>query len=472
MTTTDAARPLPASLGWALGSGTILQGLNSAVLAVALVSIGRDLGVRDAGALAWVVTALYLSAAVASPTGGRLADLYGPRRVYLVGLAIALAASVAGPFVPSVGWLVADRVLLGVGTALQFPTAMAVVRRQARLLGARPASALGVIALCGQTTAALGPSVGGPIVALWGWQGIFWVNVPIVANAAFWVLRVVPADPPLPRAGARETLRTLDPVGLLLFVGTLVPLMLGLLSLDGSPQWWWFVVTAALLALLVSWSARSSRPFLDVRLLARSPGVWRTCVRAVVTFVSFYAIFYGLPQWLEVARGMSPAQAGLLMFPVFGVGVLSTLAASRLGARVRPRVLLVLGSLAMLAAGVLALAVVDADAPVWLLVLLGVLLGLPNGFNNLGNQLVLHESVAEQHAGVASGLYRTAQYIGAALASVVVAAAVGPVAGAGGASGGTVGDGGIGALGAWIAGLGAVLLLGSLVVLVRERRRA
>lgn len=458
--TADTGRPLPSSLGWALGSGTILQGLNSAVLAVALVSIGRDLGVDDTGALAWVVTALYLSAAVSSPTGGRLADLFGPRRLYLAGLGIALVASVAGPFVPSVGWLIADRVLLGLGTALQFPTAMAVIRRQARLRSARPASALGVIALCGQTTAALGPSIGGPIVALWGWQGIFWVNLPIIANSAFWVLRLVPADPPLPRSGARQVLRTLDPVGLLLFVGTLVPLMLGLLSLDGAPRWWWFVVFAAAVALLVGWSMRSPRPFLDVRLLARSPGVWRTCLRAVVTFVSFYAVFYGLPQWLELARGMSPAQAGLLMFPVFGVGVLSTLAATRLGARVRPRVLLVLGSAAMVASGLLSWLVVDARSPVWLIVLLGVLMGLPNGFNNLGNQLVLHESVAEEHAGVASGLYRTAQYIGAALASVVVAVALAP----------RPGDGGIGTLGAWITALGGVLLLGSLVVLIRRKQ--
>jgi MFS family permease len=458
VTTQVSARPLPASLGWALGSGTILQGLNSAVLAVALVSIGRDLG--DSGALAWVVSALYLSAAVSSPTGGRLADLYGPRRVYLTGLVIALVASVAGPFVPSVGWLIADRVLLGVGTALQFPTAMAVVRRQARLLSAQPASALGIIALCGQTTAALGPAVGGPVVALWGWEGIFWVNVPIVANAAFWVLRVVPADPPLPRTGTREAVRMLDPLGLLLFVGTLVPLMLGLLSLDGRPQWPWFVVAAVLAVLLVLWSRRSPRPFLDVRLLARSPQVWRTCGRAVLTFVSFYAIFYGLPQWLEAARGMGPAQAGLLMFPVFGVGAVSTLVAGRLGSRLPPRVLLVVGAAAMVAAGVVALTALDDASPVWLIVVLGVLMGLPNGFNNLGNQLVLHGAVAEEQAGIASGLYRTAQYIGAALASVVVAVALAPGRG----------DGGIGTLGAWIAALGAVLLLTSVTVLVRERR--
>jgi sugar phosphate permease len=111
---------------------------------------------------------------------------------------------------------------------------------------------------------------------------------------------------------------------------------------------------------------------------------------------------------------------------------------------------------------VVALTVADADAPVWLIVLLGLLMGLPNGFNNLGNQLVLHEAVDEQQAGVASGLYRTAQYIGAALASVVVASALAPALDGGG-------SGGLATLGVWIAALGAVLLLGSVVVLIRER---
>ncbi len=448
---------LPAAMSWALGSGTILQGLNSAILAVALVAIGQHFA--DSGALAWVVSALYLSAAVSSPTGGRLADLFGPRRVYLVGLMITLAASVAGPFVPSAGWLVADRVLLGIGTAVQFPTAMVIIRQQSRRLGAHPASALGIVALCGQTTAALGPSIGGPLVLLGGWESIFWVNVPMVANSVFWVLRTVPADTNRPRVGWRQTLRTLDPLGLALFVATLTTFMLGLLSLEHAPQWLWFVACAAALGLLVLWSVRSPQPFLDVRLLQRSPQLWRTCVRAVLTFVSFYSVFYGLPQWLQAVRGLDAAQSGLLMFPVFGVGVLSTLVATRLGARLPARLLLILGAAAMVAAGALAITALDASAPIWLIVLLGVLMGLPNGFNNLGNQLILHSSVDEGHAGVASGLYRMSQYIGAALAAVVVATALAPGRG----------DGGIEVLGVWIASLGAVLLVLSAVALIRGR---
>ena len=448
---------LPAAMSWALGSGTILQGLNSAILAVALVSIGNQFG--HGPAMAWVVSALYLSAAVSSPTGGRLADLYGPRRLYLTGLMITLLASVLGPFAPSLEWLVADRLLLGVGTALQFPTAMAIIRQQAERLDANPSGALGVIAVCGQITAALGPSVGGPIVVLWGWQAIFWVNVPMVANSLFWVLRHVPPDPARTRTGLRSTLRALDPVGLVLFVVTLTLLMLGLLSLEQGGAWGWFAGAVAAGIVLVTWSVRYPSPFLDVRLLSGNPLLWRTCVRAIVTYVSFYTIFYGLPQWLEASRGLDPAQAGLLMFPVFGVGALSTLVASRLGSRVSPRVLLLVGSLAMVIAGTLAATVVGTDAPIWLLVLVGALCGLPNGFNNLGNQLILHASVHGEQAGVASGLYRTSQYIGAALAAVLAASALTPGRG----------DGGIAILGCSIAVLGGCLLLAAVVALVRGR---
>lgn len=435
---------LPNGLAWSLGSGTVLQGFNSSVLAVALVSIGAHFG--DTSALPWIVSALYISAAVCSPAGGRMADLFGPRRVYLVGLVITMVAALLGPFAPSAGWLIADRVLLGVGTSLQFPTAMAIIRRQAQLRGAVPSSALGIIALCGQTTAALGPSIGGPIVSIWGWQGIFWVNIPLVLNSLWWVSRHVPADESPRKQNWRAVVRLIDPVGLVLFVATLVPLMLGLLSLDADPQWGWFAAFAGTAGLLVAWSLRSTHPFLDVRLLGRNRTLTAVCIRAVFTFVSFYTVFYGMPQWLEAERGLSPALTGALMFPIFGVGVASTALATRLGKRAAPARLLVIGSCAMVLAGLVAIFAITSAAPIWLLIAFGALLGLPNGFNNLGNQLTLHGAVESEYSGVASGLYRTSQYIGAALAAVVTAFALST-------------DSPMTMLGICVAGLGVVLLV-------------
>lgn len=452
---------LPRRLAWALGSGTVLQGLNSAIIAVALVPIALQYGSADS--IPWLVSGLYIAAAIGAPAGGRLADLFGPRRVYLAGLVIVLIASVAGPFMPSVEWLVVDRVVLGLGTSIQFPAAMAIIRRRAASTGLNPVGAIGIIALCGQATAALGPTVGGLIVTASGWQGIFWVNLPLILNSAIWVLRGVPKDEPTPKKGVLATLRSLDPLGILLFVGTLVALMLGLLSLNGAVLWIAFAAVLPLLAGLIWRELRAGSPFVDLRVMAAHPQIALTCLRAIATFTSFYCVFYGLPQWLESSRGLDPAMTGLLMLPVFGIGVLSTLVATRLGRRVGPRLLLVIGTTAMVAAGGILLLFIDSDSPIVLLVVVAVLLGIPNGFNNLGNQLILHDAAPSPVAGSASGLYRTAQYVGACASSVVVAHSLTASAG---------GDGGIGVLGAWITGLGAILLLSNSVAMLTARRRS
>jgi MFS family permease len=466
MAAAPALPSLPRAWGWALGSGTILQGFNSSIIAVALVSIGVYFG--DTANLPWLVSGLYIACAVASPVAGRLVDLFGARRMYLIGLAVVLAAALAGPFVPSVEWLVVDRIVLGIGASMHFPAAMSVIRRQAELRQQSGRASIGVIALCGQSMAAVGPSIGGIIVLLVGWQGIFWVNLPLVLGSAAWVLAVVPKDAARAKRGSLAGIvGRLDPFGLLLFVAALVCLMAGLLELDrvgaGDAQPLVLIATSVpLWAVFVLRELRAAAPFIDVRLLARSRALTATCGRAVVTFLAFYCVFYGLPQWFETGRGLTPAIAGLLMFPVFGVGVLSTIAATAAGRRMSPRTMLVVGALGFSVAGAAMVVLLSSDSPYWLMILIGVMLGIPNGFNNIGNQLILQLSVPADSAGVASGLYRTSQYVGAALSSVVVALVLSPL----------FVDGGIAMLGASIAAVGVLLLVLNAIALLRGRGTA
>jgi MFS family permease len=451
--------PLPARVSLALGTGTILQGLNSAIVAVALIPIAVYFG--DSSAIPWIVSGLYIASAVGSPAGGRLADLFGARRIYLVGLVVVLLASIAGPFVPSIEWLVVDRVVLGLGASMHFPAAMAIIRQQAAKRQQTATGAIGIIAVCGQTSAALGPTIGGLVVVIWGWQGIFWVNVPLVVLSAIWVMVQVPKDEVRERAGMLRGIKSIDPLGMVLFVATVVLLMLGLLSLENDPQWLLFAAFVPVAALFVLREMAAPSPFIDVRLMLGHRQFALTCARAVLTFISFYCIFYGLPQWLEASRGLDAAATGLLMLPVFGVGVLSTIVATRLGRRLSPRLLLVFGTSAMLLAGVLLALVVSTDSPIWLLVIVSVLLGVPNGFNNLGNQLILHNSVPGKSAGSASGIYRTSQYFGAVLSAVIVAHSVGV----------NQPHGGIRTLGLWISVLGGLMLVTNLIALYRGRGR-
>ncbi len=448
------------SLGLALGTGTILLGLNSSMIAVALVTIGADLHL-DGPALAWAVSSLYLAAAVAAPVAGRLADAFGPRRVFLGGLALVLLASLAGTLVRDAATLIAVRVLLGVGASVHYPAAMAIIRRVSDQRGSSPAALIGVISVCGQTTAALGPAVGAVVVAAAGWRGIYWVNLPLVVVSAVLTLRAVPPLPVERRERGRALLRRTDLPGAALFVGALTAVMLTLTLLQLGSTWAWPLAVAVVAAVaLWWWERRRPEPFLDVVELARNAPLRGVLARAVLTYFAFYTVFYGLPQWLESRGELSVVGAGTLMVPVFVAGALSTVAAAWWGGRVTPWLLLAAGGATFVAGGALLATVVDAGTSTVVLVAVAVVLGLPNGLNNIGNQLVLQDAVPAATAGSATGLYRTAQYVGASLSSLAVMFVMTGTSGAAEAATG---------LGAIVGGVGVLLVIWTTAVLARHR---
>jgi MFS family permease len=416
--TTPTTR-LPGRLVVPIALGTLLQALNSSMIAVALVQI-RD--AFHAGASAsWLISGLYLATAVGAPTMGRLADVIGPRRVFVGGLVVIAVAATAAPFAPNLGTLILCRVLLGIGTSAPYPAGLAMIRAEADRLGLSGVSGgLGVLTVAGQVAVAFGPTLGGLLVQFASWPAIFLVNLPFVLVAAFFALRYLPRDRVrAPRVNARVAVRRLDVVGLLLFSTAMTSLMLVLLSLTDRPQWYLLPVFAILVVLLIVWERRTDEPFVDVRLLAANRGLSFTYLRTALTYVAFYAIFYGVPSWLEQGRGLDPGTAGLVMLPLAGIGVVTTAVAARLVRQRGPRTLLVIGSI-VLAGAALVLTRVDATAPIIGLVALSAVLGLPNGFNSMGNQTSLYRSAPPNQMGTASGLYRSSQYVGANLAAAML----------------------------------------------------
>ncbi|GDY33734.1 MFS transporter [Gandjariella thermophila] len=440
---------LPARLVLPIALGTLLQALNSSMMAVALGQIRDEF---HAGADAsWLISALYLATAVGAPTMGRLADLVGPRRVFLGGLAVTAVAAVAAVFAPTMGWLIAMRVLLGIGTSAPYPAGLAMIRAEADRLGLPGAAGgLGVLAIAGQVTVAFGPALGGALVQLAGWRAIFLVNVPFLVAAAAFAVRFLPAMPGT--VGVRNVLVRLDVAGMVLFAGAMGALMLALLSVPGHPSWSGLappLAAAVLLAgLLVVRELRCAAPFLDVRLLARNGALTATYLRTALTYVAFYAVFYGLPAWLERGRGLAPAEVGLVVLPIACLGAITAATAARLSRWRGARPLLVTGSAAFLAGG-LAMTGTGAGTPVAVLALLAALLGLPNGFNNIGNQTALYAAAPAERMGAASGLYRTSQYIGANVAAGLIEITfAGPPS-----------DAGLHRMAAAVVGIAAVLLV-------------
>jgi MFS family permease len=401
--------------------GSVLNPVNSSIIAVALVSIGHAFGV-GASATTWLVSALYLATAIGQPTMGRLADLIGPRRVYLAGTAAVAAGGLLGYLGWSLASLIAARIVIGLGTSAAYPAAMAMVRYQARRLNREaPAGVLGALAIAGQATMAVGPPLGGLLIAVGGWRLTFLVNVPLAVVGIAAVLAWLPADGQ--RVRLAHAWHELDPLGLVLFAAMLTGLLLFLMSL-ASPRWWLLVVTAALLTTLTTRELSAHTPFLDVRMLARNRALTTTYIRFGITMLVTYGFIYGWTPWLEQSAGLSAADAGLLMVPSFAVAAAVSALAAR-HSRIWP--LLVAGA-AALAAGSAGLLLLTGRSPLWLLLVISVVFGAQNGLNVVTNQTAMYAQAPADSTGTAAGMLRTFMYLGAIASASLISLSFGHAA--------------------------------------------
>ncbi len=441
-------RGIPAALSLGLGSGTMLQPLNSSMIAVAVIAIAHEFGTFSG--TAWVISGMYIATAVVSPAAGRLGAIFGPRRMYLTGLGIIAGASVLGALAPSLAWLIASRVLLGVGTATQYPTAMMILRRVAAERGAQTRSALAVLTVCSQSMVALGPTLGGLLTAGFGWQAIMWVNLPMAALTCAWVLRVAPPDAARDAPGARVVLRRMDLPGTALFLTLVTTTMLFLLSLAAAPRWWLLPVALACTGAFVWRELRAPEPFIDVRAMLRNRPLAMTLGRTTVTYIAFYLVYFGLPQWLQAGRGMSAGQAGLIMLPLALMSIGATVTATRMLTVRGPQLTLFIGTAGLVLGGALLATVVDSGVSIVVIVVIALVLGVPNSFNNISNQNIVNAVTTVERVGVALGIYRTLQYIAANIASVIIELCMSD----------GIDDAGFHRVGAVMTGLGVALLAG------------
>jgi len=247
--------------------------------------------------------------------------------------------------------------------------------------------------------------------------------------------------------------RRLDVLGVALFGGVMASVLTLLLSVPGHPPWPLLLLAVVAALVFIQHESRTDTPFLDVRLLVANRRLVWVYAQFLAVSLCFYAIFFGLPLWLEEARRFGPGTTGLLMLPLAAVGVLVTPLATRLIERTGPKPCLILGS-ALLLAGALALLLVDAVTPVPALMAVALVLGVPNGLNNLGLQAALYEAAPAASMGTASGLFQTFRFTGAILSTAVIGIVLGR-----GAS-----NGGLHALAAVIAAVSAALLVASLLI--------
>jgi EmrB/QacA subfamily drug resistance transporter len=383
--------------------------LDITVVNIALPSIQHDLGLA-AKDLQWVITAYTLAFGGLLLLGGRAADLFGRRRVFLAGLTVFTLASLGAALAGSAAALIAARVGQGVGAAMLSPAALSLVTT---LHPEGPARhrALAAWAAVAASGGAVGVLLGGALTSAFEWPAIFLINLPVGAAVAVGAMRVLPASEP--RKGR------VDVLGALLATGSLVALIYALVEAPdagwGSPQTLGLLAAAAAgLAAFVAVESRIAEPLVALHVFRRRPTVVALALM-VAGMGTVMSSFFFLTTYLQEGLGHSALRTGLEFLPGAIVLVLAAHAGQHLVARHGAKPVLAIG-MTLGAGGALLLSGLPMNGSYLQDVLPGLLvLDVGIGLAASGIFITGMAGVQHQEAGLVSGLLTTAHEIGIAL---------------------------------------------------------
>ena len=344
---------------FAMGLGVLVIANDFTALNVALPAIEQDFDV-DVGTVQWTVNAYALTFGMILVTGGRLADMFGRRRIFFVGAAIFAFFSALGGLAQNAEQLIAMRVGMGVGGGLMWPAILGMTF--AAVPASRAAFAGGLILGVAGLGNALGPLLGGVLTDEISWRAIFFLNIPVAAFA----VAVTWARIHQPAAGTRERI---DYAGVLTLSLGLVML---LLALDQSADWGWgdSRVLGMIAVALISFAAfaaiepRMGEGALVPASVIRNRGFTAACLTILCLSAVFFSAILYVPQLMEKILGYSALKAGVGMLPMLGTFGAVAFLSSRLTARVGMRRVILAGT-ALLAAGPLLLSFFEADSEYW-----------------------------------------------------------------------------------------------------------
>lgn len=402
----------------------VLVILDTSIVNVALESIAQGLA-TDVTGLQWIATAYIIAFASLLLSGGALGDIFGARRIYLMGLALFTAASLISGCAPSMAALIAGRILQGIGAALLVPCALSLLTHAYPDDTAR-AKAIAWWAAWGGAAQVLGPLVGGLLLAIFDWRTIFLVNLPICTAGIWLTLRIDghANDRTSERTGER-TGRRLDLPGQL--SAALAMILLNIALIEGAKVGWrddWIVVAlllSALSALVFALIERTSTsPILPLALFADPVFSW-ICVTVLMSSITFFGMLFVLSLYFLQGAGYTPLQTGLAMLPFALMATAGNLASARLAHRISPMSLMLAGS-AIRLIGFAGLAFLGTDVPYPLVALELALLGFGSGLGTPMTISVLMATVDKKYSGAAAGISRATGQLGSALGVAIFGA--------------------------------------------------
>jgi EmrB/QacA subfamily drug resistance transporter len=369
--------------------------------------------------LQWTVSAYTLVMASLLMFSGSTGDRLGRRRTFVIGLSVFSLGSLLCSLAPSVGLLVAFRVLQAVGGSMMNPVAMSIITNTFTDPRER-AQAVGVWGAVFGISMALGPVMGGALVSSVGWRAIFLLNLPIGLAAIFLTLRFIP-ESKAPRP------RRFDPVGQLLVIVLLATVTYGIIE---APSRGWssavilaaFAASAAALVALLSYEPRRADPLVDLRFFRSIPFA-SSITMSVAAFAAFGGFLFLNTLYLQETRGFSPVQAGLATVPIAAMIVVVSPLSGRIVGRHGPRVPLVISGVCLVIACAM-LAGLDPATPFSRLLAAYVIFGIGFGFVNAPITNAAVSGMPRAQAGVASAIATTSRQFGQTLGVAVVGAII------------------------------------------------
>lgn len=404
---------------WSMVLGFFMILVDTTIVSVANPSIMQGLETTMVATL-WATSAYLLAYAVPLLITGRLGDRFGTRRVYLLGLSVFTLASLACGLAPSIEMLIVARVAQGLGASLMTPQTMAVITRifPPRERG----SAMAVWGVTAGVATLVGPILGGFLLDAWGWEWIFFINVPVGVLAFVLAMRFVPK---LPTSAHR-----FDWLGVILSAVGMFLVVFGIQegqSYDWGAIWgpvtvWGLIIAGAvILVLFVVWQRmQRGEPLIPLQIFRdRNFSVGSAAIVTVgfsVTGMSLPLMFY-----LQLVRGLTPTQSALMMVPMAVLSIVLARPVGLLIDRRDPRRIPVIG-LVLVAVGILGyVLLMRPDTALWLLLLPSVVLGVGNAFMWGPLASLTTFSLNPDLAGAGSGVYNTSRQVGAVLGAAAMA---------------------------------------------------
>jgi EmrB/QacA subfamily drug resistance transporter len=406
---------------WTLGAlsfALFMVMLDNTVVNVALPAIQKDLGI-GVSELEWTVTAYALTFAVLLLSGGKLGDMYGRRRIFMIGLLVFTVSSLVCGLSSSAPELIGARAVQGVGSALMMPATLSIIT--ATFAAAQRGMAIGIWAGVSAMALAIGPLLGGVITEHISWNWIFFVNVPIGILAVIAALVVVPES----RDMSHE--QRLDLPGLVTSGIGLLALVYALIE---AHRLGWtsatiialFAVAAVALIAFVFLELHQRLPMLDLSLFKNGTFTGANLVAILVTLAMF-GIFVFFPIYMQDLLGWSPIQAGAALLPWTILIVIFAPIAGKLSDHVGSRWLMA-GGMATVGLCCLELSTVAVGSTFWRLLPGFILGGLGMAFVMTPMSAAVMGSAPVDKAGVASGVLNTFRQVGVALGIAITGAIV------------------------------------------------